>query len=104
MIDPNPSFDYRLPVDVKPLVERAAALCGQTLNEFAVSTLAGNALRILNQHQVTVLSNRDRDILLGILESDQAIPCDALVVATQSYKEWLKLNEHEDAPMADRTT
>lgn len=85
--DNNPGIDFRLPAELKPLVEQAAALCGQSLGDFAISTLLENAERIIHQHHVTELSNRDRDIFMAMLDDDSH-PSDAVLASAQRYKEW----------------
>lgn len=61
---------FRLPKAVKERVEKAAIASGQTLTDFAVSVLADSADRVLEQEYVTSLSDRDRDRLLRLLDSD----------------------------------
>ena len=49
---------------IKELIQEAAELTGQSLTDFAVSTLTETARRIVQQNSMTVLSNRDRDVFL----------------------------------------
>lgn len=86
--DNNSGIDFRLPAELKHVVEQAAALRGQSLDDFAVSTVVENAQRVILQHQVTELSNRDRDIFLALLDNDSSEPSDALLASAESYKEW----------------
>jgi uncharacterized protein (DUF1778 family) len=91
--DNNAAIDFRLPAEVKHVVEQAAALRGQSLDDFAVSTIVENAQRVILQHQVTELSNRDRDIFLTLLDNDSSEPTEALLASAESYKEWVRRNE-----------
>jgi uncharacterized protein (DUF1778 family) len=65
----NDRFSFRIGSQVKQSIERAAALRGQTLTDFAVATLSREADEILRAHQVLVLSNADRDAFLDALEN-----------------------------------
>lgn len=84
----NSGIDLHVPAELRQVVEQAAALRGQTVGEFAVAMLADSAERVIQQHQVTQLSNRDRDIFLAMLDDDSQ-PSDALLASAQSYKDWL---------------
>lgn len=91
--DNNPGIDFHLPAELKHVVEQAAALRGQSLDDFAVSTVVENAQRVILQHQVTELSNRDRDIFRALLDDDSSEPTEALMASAESYKEWVRRNE-----------
>ncbi len=60
----------RLSEDHKERIERAAAMTGQTLNSFASSELVRRSDEILEKEEVRLLSNRDRDIFLTLLDAD----------------------------------
>lgn len=87
--DNSSGIDFRLPAELKDVVERAAALRGQSLGDFAVSTVVENAHRVIQQHHVTELSDRDRDLFLALLD-DNAEPSGALMASAEIYKEWLR--------------
>ena len=57
-------LNVRLPSNLKDVVEEAAATLGQSVSDFAVATLVQTARNVLQQRDVTELSNRDRDIFL----------------------------------------
>ncbi len=78
-------LDFRLNRQVKEVIERAAAVSGQSVSDFAVSALYRTAKEVLEGEQTTRLSNRDRDIFLAMLDSD-AKPNEALKRATKRYK------------------
>lgn len=81
-------IDFRLPPEVKELIEKAAACKGQSLSEYAVSTLVENAREIVREHHVTVLTDRDRDRFLELLDR-QSKPNAALLAAARSYRKQL---------------
>jgi len=70
-------MDVRLASDHKALIERAAAYSGETLTGFAVSTLVREATRIVQEHEIVTLSERDRDRFVELLDNPPA-PGDAL--------------------------
>lgn len=89
----NAGIDFHLPAELKPMVEQAAALRGQSVSEFALATVADNAQRVVQQYHVTELSDRDRDLLLAVLDDESAQPSDALVASAERYKKWARPNE-----------
>lgn len=78
-------INFRLPSDIKETVERAAVLCGQSLTDFAIQTLVAKANEVLEHHQVRTLSDRDRDLFLALLDSDEG-PNDALKGAFEAHQ------------------
>ncbi len=58
-------LDFRVDTKSKRLIEQAAAVVGQSISDFAKSTLLSKARNVLRQHRETVLSDRDRDIFLA---------------------------------------
>jgi uncharacterized protein (DUF1778 family) len=79
-------LNFRLPAEFKQTIEAAAALTGQTVSDFAISELLGSARRVIQEHNRTVLSNRDRDIFLAMLAETDARPNKALAAAARRYK------------------
>jgi len=79
-------LNFRLPAHLKKLIERAAAQTGQTVSDYAVSTLTANARAVLQQDQITELSNRDRDLFLAMLDNTGSKPNKALVAAVKRYR------------------
>jgi uncharacterized protein (DUF1778 family) len=77
--------DFRLPTQAKALIEEAAALRGQSLSEFAVSTLLEKANQVVDALRLRSLSERDAQIFLHVL--DAALPNEALREAAAWYKE-----------------
>ncbi len=80
-------LDFRLPADVKTTIEAAAACLGQSVSDFAISTLAQTARSVIEQHLITRLSNRDRDSFMALLDDTDARPNKALKAAAQTYKD-----------------
>ena len=78
-------LDFRLDRRHKVLIEKAATTVGQTVTEFAVSHLIQDAQSVLREEQTTVLSDRDRQVFLLMLESD-AEPNEALKRAASIYR------------------
>jgi uncharacterized protein (DUF1778 family) len=56
------------------------------VSDFAVSTLIRTAHEVVERHNRTELSNRDRDIFLVLLNAIDARPNEALVAAAEKYK------------------
>lgn len=81
----NARINVRLPSDLKQTIEDAATALGQTVSEFAVSTVVREARRVLQNAQITRLSNRDRDRFLEALDSADAKPNAALKAAARRY-------------------
>jgi uncharacterized protein (DUF1778 family) len=79
-------LNFRLPADLKQTIEEAAARLGQTVSDFAVSTLVQTARTVIEQENITRLSKRDRDIFLALLEDKDARPNQALLAAARKYK------------------
>ena len=79
-------LNFRLSSDLKQIIERAAAHTGQTVSDFAVSTLVQNARRVIEEHDRTELSRRDRDVFVNLLDDSKANPNRALAAAARKYK------------------
>ena len=79
-------LNFRLSAELKETIEEAAAQLGQTVSDFAVSTLATTARQVLQEHQVTRLSQRDRDAFIALLDDAESHPNNALRAAAKRYK------------------
>lgn len=62
-------LNFRLSREKKDAIERAAAVRGLSVTDFAVLTLYREAQEVLRSEQVTVLSDRDRDSFLAALDN-----------------------------------
>jgi uncharacterized protein (DUF1778 family) len=79
-------LNFRLSEELKATIERAAAQLGQSVSDFAVSTLIREAREVSLKHDVTELSERDRDVFVSILADADATPNEALRKAAERYK------------------
>ena len=79
-------LNFRLSSELKGIIEEAAAHMGQTVSDFAVSTLVQNARRVIEEHDRTELTNRDRDVFVNLLDDKKARPNRALAAAAREYK------------------
>ena len=77
-------LNFRLPSDLKAIIEEAAATLGQSVSDFAVSTLVQSARSVLCEQSVTELTNRDRDIFVALLDDAEAKPNRALSDAAKT--------------------
>ncbi len=82
-------LNFRLSADLKEVIEEAAASLGQSVSDFAVSTLVQQARSVIEQRNVTTLSDRDRQRFIALLDDAEARPKAALVKAAKSYKKSL---------------
>ncbi len=73
-------IEVRLSAAHKALLEDAAALRGQSLSAFVVSEALEQARRL----RLTVLTRRDWEIVLAVLDGDDE-PAPALVEAAQKH-------------------
>ena len=82
-------LNFRLPTDLKVVIEEAAATLGQSVSDFAVSTLLRTAHSVLQQQSVTELTKHDRDRFIALLDDAEAKPTKALTEAARRYKKHL---------------
>ena len=87
-------IDLRLASKAKAVIEEAAALTGQSLSDFAVSTLLEKATQVLNAKRLRSLSERDARVFLSVLDAEEE-PNEALREAAAWYK------ENHDGPLGD---
>ncbi|MEI8382579.1 MAG: DUF1778 domain-containing protein [Planctomycetota bacterium] len=78
-------INVRLSSELKQTIEEAASALGQTVSQFAVSTVVREARQVLHDAQITRLSNRERDKFLKALDSIDAKPNAALKAAARRY-------------------
>ncbi|MEX0728876.1 MAG: DUF1778 domain-containing protein [Planctomycetaceae bacterium] len=90
-------LNLRLPDEARVVIERAAAVLGQSVEQYALSTLIMDAQTILSENAVTVLSDRDRDRLLAILDDEDSKPNQALMEAAEYYKKEM-MNRSSETP------
>ena len=83
-------LSIRLPAAIKERIEHAAMLSGMSVTEFTISNLAETADEIIERHHVRTVSNRDRDIILALLDEKddpKKKPNKKLVEAFKAMKE-----------------
>jgi uncharacterized protein (DUF1778 family) len=78
-------FEARLPADQKAFLERAAALNGQTLTDFILSSAQRAAEQTVRERQVLVLSARDSQRFVDALLNPPA-PNAALRRAAERHR------------------
>ena len=82
-------LNFRLASELKEVIEQAAAHLGQTVSDFAISTLVQNARSVIEEHDRSELTSRDRDIFVALLDDPKAKPNKALAAAARKYKKQL---------------
>lgn len=65
------NIHIRISSNLKEIIEKAIAVSGQTLTDFATRSLLNSANEILEKEYVTTLTNRDRDRLLAMLDAEE---------------------------------
>ena len=70
-------INLRTSPEAKALIERAAALVGTTVSSFMLLNAYEAAQRLVAQHDSLVLSDRDRDAFLAVMD-DPGLPNGAL--------------------------
>jgi len=71
-------INLRTSVEVKEVIERAAAAVGATVSSFMLQNATEAAFRVLAEQDVIVLSDRDRDAFLNAIDNP-AEPTQALI-------------------------
>lgn len=64
------NIHIRVPDEIKQRIERAISISGQSITDFATRSLVESADEIIEKEEVTVLSRRDHEILMALLEAD----------------------------------
>ncbi len=65
-------INLRATVDAKQLIEQAADAMGTTLSAFVLQSAYEAAARVLHEHQLLILSARDREAFLAALAQPPA--------------------------------
>jgi len=81
----NENIHIRISSNLKEIIEKAIAVSGQTLTDFATRSLLNTANEILEKEYVTTLTNRDRDRLLAMLDAEEE-PNEALKEAFEIHQ------------------
>ena len=82
-------FDVRMPRENRQIVEQAAMLEGVSLTQFAEAALVGRARMVIDAHEKTLLSQRDMERFLELLddEGEAAEPTPALLRGIERYRQ-----------------
>jgi uncharacterized protein (DUF1778 family) len=80
------NIHFRISSEAKSVIDKAVIVSGQSLTDFATRSLLESAKNILEHEFTSVLSNRDRDRLLKILDDDIE-PNEALRRASNIHKD-----------------
>lgn len=84
-------INVRLPFEMKEVLKEAAAIVGQSVDDFAASSVLQSARKVIDQRNGTHLSNRDRDLFIELLDAVDAKPNKALRDAATRYNKQLGL-------------
>jgi len=68
-LENNSRLSLRIALNDKSLVMRAAALQHTDVTNFVTRTVVAEAKKVIEEHERLVLSTRDRDLLLSLLEN-----------------------------------
>ncbi|MFY9224299.1 MAG: DUF1778 domain-containing protein [Blastocatellia bacterium] len=79
-------MNFRLSTEIKAKIIKAAAITGQQLTDFAVSTLNEKANEILEQHNNIVLKSEDYEFFLASLSEEKEPSLNSLKAASR-YKQ-----------------
>ena len=83
-------LNIRLDPEIKRTIEEAAAHMGQTVSDFATSALVQVARKVIQEQNVTRLSERDRQLFAAMLADESSKPNAALVGASKRYKKQVR--------------
>src|ERR1700690_4345027 len=81
------TLDLRLPSALKEVLEQAAAHLGQSVGDFAVGVLARTAREIIELQGETILTGRDWERFLAMLDELHADPSPALKGTAARYEQ-----------------
>lgn len=79
------NINFRVSAKEKRLIEKAVNISGRSLTEFATQALIDSANKVIENEAATTLSDRDRDRLFRLLDSDTT-PTRALRSAARTHR------------------
>jgi len=79
-------LEARISLVQKELLQRAAELEGRSLTDFVVSSAQAMAKRIIHEHEILLLSAKDREVFLNALLNPPA-PNEKLRRAAHRYQQ-----------------
>ena len=80
------NIHIRISSETKKTIEKAIAASGQSMTDFATRSLLNSANELLEREYTTTLTDRDRDRLLAMLDTDLT-PDKGLREAARIHKE-----------------
>jgi uncharacterized protein (DUF1778 family) len=80
---------------LKDLIERAALTSGLTVTDYALSVLVNHAKQVLDENCVRILSSRDTEAFLTLLDK-KSEPNATLKRAAKRYRERAKRSRMDD--------
>lgn len=80
-------IDLRISSELKRLIEQAAALSGVSVSSFITETAVRRSREVIQEAQTIILSNRDRDIFLAMLEDEAGQPNAAMREAARRHRQ-----------------
>lgn len=83
-------LNIRLSSDIKDKVMRAAAILGQDLTEFTVSTLGQRASEIIESHEQILLSEKEYEFFLNYMDKPARKPSRYSMKALVEYKRQIR--------------
>ncbi|RJQ62948.1 MAG: DUF1778 domain-containing protein [Desulfobacteraceae bacterium] len=90
-------INFRLPAAGKAMIERAAAVTGQSLTDFAKASLLRCAQEALDAHNRILLSQEDCAAFMAMLEKESE-PTAAMKRAIERYKSrYIRRNSNSNA-------
>lgn len=98
--DREARLSLRLDARLKALIERAAGYSGETVTSYVIATLLRDARLVVREHEIVVLSDRDRDRFLALLD-EPPVPSAALKRAARRHRDLISRDE-ASAPPAER--
>ena len=78
-------ISFRVDHSTMSLIERAASYSGETVAAYAISALIRDAQMVVHEHENMLLSDRDRDLFLSLLDNPPE-PNEALRRAAREYE------------------
>jgi uncharacterized protein (DUF1778 family) len=81
--------DFRTTPEIKALIEQAAALYGMTVSEYIKATVVEKSRQVIEHNETRILSDRDRDLFLSLLDAPAA-PNAALLAAAADFRSAVK--------------
>ncbi|HUF08414.1 MAG TPA: DUF1778 domain-containing protein [Rhodothermales bacterium] len=78
-------LELRSTLTQKTIIERAASLLGESVTSFVLSTVLRDAVKVINEHQVTELSLRDWS-RFEVIVGDDAEPNTHLTESMKLYR------------------